>query len=309
MISTDYEPQEYLIAIQKQNREEAKPSDTARRFEMNDLKSEFMLITPLIAAAMLATMGANRRQNPARIRSFSNLLLAGLFVTTHQGIGFAKKDGRLVDGQHRLEAIVNTGIAAELMVTRGLSEAAVLAIDSGRSRSSLDGLRIRGKIVSQLKLRALKIIAYGPTGFSDANIPVEFLLKRLEPVEDPLDFVLIGVPAKTASEFVAVLTRAKLAGVSDRDIARMKAIVIDKVLPGMSETAMLVLREFYLAHPKYSPMKGKTRADTYRYTYAVTEWMVSKFLKGEPAKEPSTSQTRKELFPVYDMDGVWNPKA
>jgi hypothetical protein len=50
------------------------------------------------------------------------------------------------DAQHRLQAIVNTGIHAYMLVVRGVRDEAAEYIDTGRRRSYADALRINGVV-------------------------------------------------------------------------------------------------------------------------------------------------------------------
>lgn len=50
----------------------------------------------------------------------------------------------LLDGQHRLTAIIESGESQVLLIVRGIDPAAMVTIDAGRKRSYADGLRIRG---------------------------------------------------------------------------------------------------------------------------------------------------------------------
>lgn len=62
---------------------------------------------------------------------------AGRWIATHQGIAIGKS-GRLLDGQHRLSAVIKAGVPVEMMVTFDIDESAIDAIDRGRKRSVAD---------------------------------------------------------------------------------------------------------------------------------------------------------------------------
>lgn len=65
------------------------------------------------------------------------------YEPTHQGIGFYE-DGTLADGQHRLHAIVASGVGIWINVTTGMKRSAVHKIDRGIGRTSLDSLHFLG---------------------------------------------------------------------------------------------------------------------------------------------------------------------
>jgi hypothetical protein len=68
---------------------------------------------------------------------------AGRWLETHQGIGL-DHEGNLVDGQHRLSAIVLSGCEQWLWTWEGVTRAMMKVIDCGKIRSIPDALMIDG---------------------------------------------------------------------------------------------------------------------------------------------------------------------
>ena len=100
-------------------------------------------ITPEMAAQLLSLNIKNRPLNESHVAFFEQQLKRGEMLLTHQGIAISD-NARLLDGQHRLTAIVRTGIPAEILVTRGLAEKVFTVLDSGSKRSASDVLAIHG---------------------------------------------------------------------------------------------------------------------------------------------------------------------
>lgn len=100
-----------------------------------------VLITPQIAAKLLRDKGPNRGLSEATVQVYVHALKSGNFTLTPGGISLGI-DGRLRDGQHRMEAIVRSGISARFMVHTKCSESELANIDQGRSRSVADALKI-----------------------------------------------------------------------------------------------------------------------------------------------------------------------
>lgn len=73
------------------------------------------LITPEIAAYILRGNTHNREINQRQVAIWAEAMRRGEWKLTHQGIAISS-DGRLIDGQHRLLAIIKAGIALEMMV-------------------------------------------------------------------------------------------------------------------------------------------------------------------------------------------------
>lgn len=109
------------------------------------------LITPTMAVHFLAKNKAgNRPIRSMRVRMWSARLQKGQWKLTHQGIAF-DVDGYLIDGQHRLTAIVATGIAVKMMVARGLDRTAFEVMDQGAARSASDIVGLSYRHTSALR--------------------------------------------------------------------------------------------------------------------------------------------------------------
>lgn len=109
-------------------------------------------ITPALAAEYLASNLENNRDiNQAKIDRFARAIEEGSFALTHQGIAFDRK-GNLIDGQHRLHAIVRAGKTVRIMVARGLAKETFAAIDIGGNRTLSDvvGIISNGKISAEV---------------------------------------------------------------------------------------------------------------------------------------------------------------
>ena len=74
-----------------------------------------------------------RKLSEAVVESYACIMRAGQWLLTHQGIAI-DETGELIDGQHRLRAIVASGVTVPLMVTTGIphngNETGVLTIDA-----------------------------------------------------------------------------------------------------------------------------------------------------------------------------------
>ena len=121
--------------------------------------TEFINVTPRMAQDWLAFNKSNRRISLPVVEAYANDMRAGAWRLTHQGIGFAD-DGTLIDGQHRLHAIVKAGFPVMLAVTRGLSSAAQEVVDAQKPRSVSDQLSLIDGLPSANKYAgACRVIA------------------------------------------------------------------------------------------------------------------------------------------------------
>lgn len=94
-------------------------------------------ITPEIAAEMLLHNEGNRKQSRSDIANLAKDMADGRFRLTHQAIAFDKA-GNLIDGQHRLQAVVKSGVTVWMYVARyhELATAKALPLDIGRKRTA-----------------------------------------------------------------------------------------------------------------------------------------------------------------------------
>ncbi len=110
------------------------------------MESKVMTITPDQARAMLEkNMKNNRRLNHATVKRYARIMKAGGWNLTHQGIAF-DTNGELIDGQHRLEALVMANVPITMMVTYGVEhiDGEAFTIDTGTKRTTQNIMQISG---------------------------------------------------------------------------------------------------------------------------------------------------------------------
>lgn len=98
-------------------------------------------ITPERAAELLANNPNNRNLSKPLAKKYASDMEAGLWLYNGDPIRTNEK-GELIDGQHRLQAAVISGLSFEAELIEGLPDSVVPTIDSGRRRSAGDALHI-----------------------------------------------------------------------------------------------------------------------------------------------------------------------
>jgi hypothetical protein len=99
-------------------------------------------ITPALAAEWLKGNTVNRRIVPHHVERLASEMLAGEWRITGDCI---KLNGdRLLDGQHRLQAIVQSGVTIACFVARNVELEAFPVLDTGRIRMGGDVLSAHG---------------------------------------------------------------------------------------------------------------------------------------------------------------------
>lgn len=107
------------------------------------MQTSIEVITPRIAAEMLRRNTRNRNVRPQYVRQLADSLLRGEWATNGDAIRF-DTEGVLLDGQHRLHAVVLSGVEMSTIVIRDLPPDVMKTIDINRSRTAGDYLRLEG---------------------------------------------------------------------------------------------------------------------------------------------------------------------
>lgn len=111
-------------------------------------------VTPEMAKRWLERHNVgNRPIRPGVVKRYVAMMKAGQWVTSPDGIIFGGGD-RLLQGQHRLTAIVKSGVTCRMCVTRGVSNEAFKVLDRGAPRSVADVLGINKKLSEVARLGA-----------------------------------------------------------------------------------------------------------------------------------------------------------
>jgi len=114
-----------------------------------NVKTTTEKITPALAQQYLATVDTSKQRplKQSKIDDYAIAMIHGHWVLTHQGIAFDDA-GNLCDGQHRLQAVVKSGVTIETQVTRNLAQKqndlfTFDAIDQGVKRHIGEQLHVR----------------------------------------------------------------------------------------------------------------------------------------------------------------------
>lgn len=94
-------------------------------------------IGPALAKKYLICNSRNRDQRSKWIADLAGRMARGEWVFTAETVSF-DEDGYLIDGQHRLEAILMSGVTLQMLVARGFPRKAFDVIDRGKRRNDRD---------------------------------------------------------------------------------------------------------------------------------------------------------------------------
>lgn len=100
-------------------------------------------VSPDDATKILEHNDGNRTLSERNMNFLLSEMRRGNWKTTGHTIKISRT-GRLLDGQHTLQALVKYGKPLELCVARGLDESIFEVLDTGKNRTAADVLKISG---------------------------------------------------------------------------------------------------------------------------------------------------------------------
>ncbi|GAB6901985.1 ParB N-terminal domain-containing protein [Kineosporia succinea] len=179
-------------------------------------------ISPKEAASLLGTQVRNRPLNRARVDQYAGDMEAGRWRRTKSVIS-VDRDGHLIDGQHRLTAVILSGSTQEFIVSRGHDPEDQMYMDLTGVRTPPQQMAMMGsRHASRQSTVAKHVLAYD-TGVMQASpgnrgggrypgLPaiIEFQKKHEEDILWAIDLVLTYGIAKTAFGEAALMSTAFL---------------------------------------------------------------------------------------------------
>lgn len=118
--------------------------DPYRADQRPPISSGTEFISQIVALQMLARLHPKQREiNDDRVLQYAREIENGGWQVIGDAVTF-DCDDCLVEGQHRLQAVVLAGIGVWMVVVRGVDRGAIIAAGRGRIRSEPDNLRMAG---------------------------------------------------------------------------------------------------------------------------------------------------------------------
>lgn len=109
-----------------------------------DVRTQVESISPAIAAKLLQNnIEKNRNVRERRVEDYKHQMELGRWAVNGEAIIVSNK-GRLLDGQHRLAAVVAYGKPVDMLICRGVQEDTMSTLDLGAARTHADHLKMKG---------------------------------------------------------------------------------------------------------------------------------------------------------------------
>jgi len=116
---------------------------------------ETVMISPDYAKELLrVNIKSNRNTNMTTVKRYASDMRTGVWEDNGETIKF-DEHGNLIDGQHRLMAVIESGMTIPATIVWGIKSSAFRTIDSGRKRSVADTFKMDGESNSVLVASAI----------------------------------------------------------------------------------------------------------------------------------------------------------
>jgi len=187
------------------------PSYQRLMFNGNEITARVMAITPSLAERLLEKNINNRPFSKNNVTFLVKEMLKGNWKFGGEPIKF-DSNGNLIDGQHRLKAIIDSGITCFFLVLCGLDSDVFSVLDTGRKRQGSDVLAIHGVKNSSLVSSTIKSLSlynngcFGESGSTSRTLSNEDILEFFNENKDIERCCEIGVSLYSKSNKILTPT-------------------------------------------------------------------------------------------------------
>ncbi|AEK10040.1 hypothetical protein FDH96_gp127 [Mycobacterium phage Rey] len=241
-------------------------------------------VSPALAQSWLEGNRNNRPLNTKHVQMLASAIQSGRFQFNGDTIRISK-DGTLLDGQHRLNAIIESDATVPMLVVFGLDEDVVSTIDQGRPRSVVDILRMRGVHMTQhnVAIGAATILAVYTVALDHvARGGRETIADYVERHVDELnEWATWGHRVSTESPLIPAQYRTRLRGISPSPVT---ALAVHMVRSGADPHAV---REFFMGAAQGSLMDPEKLAQLSPERISVLQALHKRMLNGQPLSRPA----------------------
>jgi hypothetical protein len=240
------------------------------------MRTETIAVTPAMAEHWLERNHDNRPLRYHKVKEWARAIADGRWQLTHQGIAIDEA-GNLLDGQHRLSAIVETGATVEMLVTFDAPRATFTQIDTTLPRSVRD---VTG--ASMLVVGMVNVILRG--SLNNATPSRESSLRGLAAMSDECNALLAfcGTARRgltTAGARAAAVVQAYLTG--------------DQTYPFMGYRNVVTQNFAELSRCQQAFLRGLTNATTRGDHFDI-------FARGLVAFDPAQADKPRIVIRDYD---------
>lgn len=254
-----------------------------------------IMLTPELAKRMLESNVNNRQLNQANLRFLKNEVVSNRWREISDPIQINEED-KLINGQHRLRAIVDLNISLPLRVETNVDSTIFSVIDTGNKRSGVDTLTIKhieNASVMATTIRYIKMML--TNGNSTTKVSNQEMINFIEDNPNVIEAVKFGVSnykkgnkvitAPLLSTFYFLLTKNYK---NEAEEFLLKIALGNDIQPNCPSGAIRN-RFITLKSDKNKNVKGEKNMEYIAYAW-------NKFLNGEKVKSIKLPNERVTLI-------------
>jgi hypothetical protein len=268
----------------------------------SDIQTQIRLVSPEVAARWLEGTVRQRTLSDDVVERYAADMKAGRWTISESAICF-DTNGQLLNGQHRLWAVLNSGCTIKALVSTGYPPDAIMTMDDGYARKPAQVYKIAtGETASTLGIAVARLLTsqIHYAGQTKNRMPRSEMFEVYDRYKDGIKFaeeVLGGTRGISITPVACAMARAYYARPDHRDRMRLFG---DRLVKGIvtepGETGASALRGFLM-------MGGaQSRSSTAQAeAYAKAERAIDAFLHATPITRLYAS--KDELFPLDEESG------
>jgi len=264
-------------------------------------KSEYVTVTPDLAQEWLDKQSRNRKVSQGRVSLYAAMMKRGDWYRTSAGIAI-DEHGELIDGQHRLLAVIKSDTPTEMLVVRNVPHAAQIVLDQALLRRGHDQIAIKeGWEVKPIHIAVAKQMLYS-IGQEDRTDGIardlillnKFYVKHHKAIEFAVWHFYHHQLVKGihVAPVVAPVARAFYSHPQER-LIRFADVLATGLADQNGDGPVAVFRNWLL--------RGTTRVQARtdrRLIYLKSEIALDAFLRGQSIQRLGQMTIDKELFPL-----------
>lgn len=253
--------------------------------------SETVTVTPELAEFWLKANTRNRHVRKSRVKQYARDMAAGRWLFNTQGVTFGT-DGSLIDGQHRLSAVVLAGVPVTMVVWFNVPPASRSVIDIGvpRNLADIGELTNMQAAVTQAMMRGMA----GKSVPASMAEKVAFYRRFSIQIDGSIARFASFRKGITQASVIGVIARASL-HMSEPDIDRFCAVLQSGLNSEDRDVTVIRLRDRLM-----SGLASIGGSAVLREIYALTASALRSFSEGKAVKllRPATS----DPFPLPEFE-------
>ena len=268
-------------------------------FTEYDVYAKACLVSPKMAKMALGNMCINRKLRPSLIKKYAHSMLQGQWKINGEAIVFSKS-GVLLEGQHRMNAVVVADISVPMLIVKGVedSKEVLATINDGASRTLTDRLTMQGITLNNIHAATLRSLLFGLSQAQGNGRNPSSRFTTLDYIElfekhyDAIEFAVSATRNKrgiASASVCGAISRAYY-HVDKGELLRFCNALVDNYAQSPEERSATLLHSFLLTHTNGGGgMIKKER-------YAKTERAIQAFISGKSIAK--LFSTKEELFPL-----------